>query len=272
MVSPCRAFPCIATRFHLPAPAAVARLWRQQYRRSLPGQRRQWASKRSGERGEDRKQRVAHAPASMALSASSAASIFAVSFHTFVGTCPPQQSPCCLILWWVTRTDSPEVFGQQIQDLVDAFQMVVPLEYTPQRRYISMACAAESRATKRGSADRETNNKGGKKSKSHVLPVAAVSLDEAELGRCVVFVCVWLKMQVPCLSVHTHTRLLGVFCRIYEFYISSLPVLTLKCILFLTAVFQIQARCPIASSATASCAIYGDQRGVPGVRSRHGRG
>jgi len=76
------------------------------------------------------------------------------------------------------------------QDLVDTYQLMVPLDYVPQRQYRSNEPAANELSGKRGTAGMhaETSSKGSargsKKSKAQVEPLAAVSLDDTDLSRC----------------------------------------------------------------------------------------
>ena len=114
---------------------------------------------------------------------------------------PAAAQPALLdvMMGYSRRNTSPEAFGQQMQDLVDAYQMVAPLDYIPQRRYHNTIAVSAGPVAKRGAASMSAGPsskgavRGGKKSKAQVavVPLAAVSLDEAELGRCVcLFVCV----------------------------------------------------------------------------------
>ena len=50
---------------------------------------------------------------------------------------PPSALPTLLdaMIGFSCRRSSPEAFGQHMQDLVDTYQMVVPLDYIPQRAY-----------------------------------------------------------------------------------------------------------------------------------------
>jgi len=108
---------------------------------------------------------------------------------------PPPAQPVLLSLMmgYSRRNTSPEALGQQMQDLVDAYQMVTPLDYVPQRRYHNTIAVSAGPVAKRAapSMNAGPNSKGaargGKKSKTEntVVPLAAVSLDEAKLGRCV---------------------------------------------------------------------------------------
>ena len=87
---------------------------------------------------------------------------------------------------YTRRNRSPELFGQQMQDLVDAYQMVVPLDYIPQRHYVENGGGTDhgsKRGMGGGFAEGKSTGRGGKKSKLEVAPVAAVSLDDADLGR-----------------------------------------------------------------------------------------
>lgn len=108
--------------------------------------------------------------------------------------------------WGVKRlTSAPDRFSIA-QDLVDAYQLMVPLDYVPQRQYRSNEPAASEFSGKRGTAGMhaETSSKGSargsKKSKAQVEPLAAVSLDDNDLSRCVCAmwrggVCAWLRLR-----------------------------------------------------------------------------
>lgn len=50
---------------------------------------------------------------------------------------PPSALPTLLdtMIGFSCRRSSPEAFGQHMQDLVDTYQLVVPLDYIPQRAY-----------------------------------------------------------------------------------------------------------------------------------------
>lgn len=83
---------------------------------------------------------------------------------------PPQALPSLLDLMMCYSRDTipPEALGHQVQDLVDAYQVVVPLDYIPQRSYAdttdgggkrSMA-GVQTEASAKGTA------RGSKKSKA----------------------------------------------------------------------------------------------------------
>ena len=80
-------------------------------------------------------------------------------------------------------------FFARAQDLVDAYQIVVPLEYIPQRCYGDGADASMKRSmagTQPDMASSKGAARGVKKSKSSFMtPVAAVALDDVPFARCV---------------------------------------------------------------------------------------
>jgi hypothetical protein len=100
---------------------------------------------------------------------------------------PPPALPALLdlMMCYSRNTIAPEALGHQVQDLVDAYQVVVPLDYIPQRCYAdttdgggkrSMA-GVQTEASAKGIA------RGSKKSKGvPVVPLAAVSLDDEALA------------------------------------------------------------------------------------------
>jgi len=104
---------------------------------------------------------------------------------------PDEAQPVLLdaIMAFSRKSIGADAFGQQMQDLVDAYQLMVPLDYVPQRQYKVGESAAET-GGKRGTSGMhaETCSKGSargsKKSKAQVAPVKAISLDDTDLSRC----------------------------------------------------------------------------------------
>ena len=86
-----------------------------------------------------------------------------------------------------------EGMSRREQDIVDAYQMIVPLDYIPQRAYIDSNAGAGESSTKRGTAglfaESKGSARGGKKSKHELASVPAVSLDDNDLSRYSVRVC-----------------------------------------------------------------------------------